>query len=123
MILQIHTLYIISFSSTKLNGAQPPFTLVHFHRKHRNMEVEIDRMGGEIGHEQQPPPICNKKIHEYRNYRFELPLPWPTWMRISLSRNWLTSRVSVHSLCKGQAIALQIPKANSQMIKRNFHSS
>ena len=28
-------------------------------------------------------------------------------MRISLSRNWLTNRVSVHSPCNGQANALQ----------------
>ena len=34
--------------------------------------------------------------------------------------NWLTSKVSVHSLCKGQAIALQMPKENSQMMKNPF---
>ena len=32
-----------------------------FIEKHGNMEVEIERMGGEMGHEQQHPPICNKK--------------------------------------------------------------
>ena len=57
MILQSHTSYIISWASTKLNGAQPPFTLVRLHKKHGNMEVEIDRMGGEMGHEQKQPPI------------------------------------------------------------------
>ena len=42
---------------------------------------------------------------------------------VSLSWNWLTSKVSVHWPCKGQANALQMPKANSQMIKSHFHSS
>ena len=36
-ILHIHKSYIISWKSTKLNGAQPPFTLVCLHRK--NMEI------------------------------------------------------------------------------------
>ena len=65
------------------------------------MEVEIERMGGKMDHEQKKPPIYNKKICEAPNERSEWPLPWPTWMRISLSRNWITSSVSVHSPCKG----------------------
>ena len=87
------------------------------------MEVGIERMRGEMDHEQQKPPICNKKLYKAPNESPKCPIPWTTWMRISLSRNWLTSRVSVHSLCKGQAIALQIPKENSQMIKINLHYS
>ena len=49
------------------------------------MEVEIERMGGEMRHEQQQPPIYNKTLHEDPNERSEWPLPWPTWMRILLS--------------------------------------
>ena len=87
------------------------------------MEVEIDRMGGKMGHEQKKNPICNKKIYKSPNDMYEWPLPWPNLMSISLSRNWLTSRVSVHSPCKGQANSLQIPKENLKMIKIPFHSS
>ena len=76
------------------------------------MEVEIEKMGGKMGNEHHQPPICNKALSKAPNERSEWPLPFQTCMRISLSRNWLTSRVSVHSPCKGQAIALQVPKGN-----------
>ena len=74
------------------------------------MEVEIERMGGKMGHKQKKNPICNKTLYEDPNYISEWTLPCPTWMRISLSLNWLTSKVSVHSPCNGQAIALQNAK-------------
>ena len=33
-----------------------------FIEKHGNMEVEIERMGGNMDHEQQKNPICNKTL-------------------------------------------------------------
>ena len=38
------------------------------------------------------------------------PLPHPTFIIISLSRNWLTSKVSEHSPCNGQASAFRNAK-------------
>ena len=84
------------------------------------MGVKIDRMGGEMGHEQKKNPICNKKLHEAPNYRSNFPLPCPTWMRISLSQNWLTSRVSEHSPCNGQASAFQNSKGKLSNDKNPF---
>ena len=34
-----------------------------FTEKHGNMEVKIERMGGNIGHEQNMTTICNKKLY------------------------------------------------------------
>ena len=50
----------------------------------------------------------------------ECPLQHPTWMRISLSRNWLTSRVSEHSPCNGQASAFQNAKGKYQNYQNPF---
>ena len=41
-----------------------------FIEKHGNMEVEIERMGGKMDHEQKKDTICNKKIYEAPNERF-----------------------------------------------------
>ena len=46
------------------------------------------------------------------------PLSCPTWMIISLSWNWLASRVSEHSPCNGQASAFQNSKGKYQ----NYHN-
>ena len=46
-----------------------------FIEKHGNMEVEIERMGGEMGHKQYQHPICSKTLHEAPNEKFEWPLP------------------------------------------------
>ena len=94
-----------------------------FMEKLGNLEVEIERIGGNMDQEQNNPPIWNKTLYEAPKNIFEWPIPWKNWMRISLSWNWLTSSVSVHSTCNGQASALQMPKANSQMIKIHLHSS
>ena len=49
--LQIHISLTHSLESTRLNGAQPPFAQVLHHREYGNIEMGIERMGGEMGHE------------------------------------------------------------------------
>ena len=52
-------------------------SLGHNHHSHKcafmeklgNLEVQIERMGGEMGHEKQKPPICNKTLNESPNDR------------------------------------------------------
>ena len=46
-----------------------------FIEKHGNMEVGIERMGGDMGHEKYQPHICRKKLHEYINESLGFPLP------------------------------------------------
>ena len=120
-ILPIREYFTHYLASIELNfGCHHHSHKFAFMEKLGNLEVEIERMGGKMDHEQKKNPIWNKKISEDINERLEWPIPYPTWMIISLSWSCLTSRVSVHSLCKGQAIALQMPKENSQMIKNTF---
>ena len=39
-----------------------------FMEKLGNLEVEIERMGGNMDHEQQKHTICNKTLYESPNY-------------------------------------------------------
>ena len=81
------------------------------------MEVGIERMGGDMDHELYS---AVKTLHEVPNGRYEWPLPCPTWMRISLSRNWLTNKVSEYSSCNGQASAFQNVKGKLSIDQNPF---
>ena len=42
-----------------------------FIEKHGNMEVEIERMGGEMGNEHKQPTLGNKTLNEYPNESYK----------------------------------------------------
>ena len=56
-----------------------------------------------LQHEKKDPLLISNYISEWNLHK-------PTWKGIQLPRNWFTSRESEHSLCNGQAKALQNAK-------------